>query len=391
MRSALILLACLTLTACLGLDKEDEFVAADEDYTRLSPALGGAAGNATGALTAACENEPDFGAVLQKNREEVMEHALCLCGNFKEVGNGLDTRSSSYLLGEDSSGAHVGINGGVDHVGNLNVRGSLNVARGLQGVGNLTVDQDLILGGSADITGNWNIGRDTWILGTLDAVGNVIIERDFYLGGALYIVGTADYEVGHRGFTYAGPPCPCGASQLIDVQAEVAAHRTANDNARLPSGVGNAELILEPGVYYFGSSSELVGNGRIVTRGHVELYVEGDIEAVGNLGLEPEPGSEVELWVSGKIDTVGNLNLGTSDARPRAFRLFMGGSGVSIVGNADFVGAIYAPQVDIDFVGNLTVHGSLFARSIKGTGNITIEHDTDLSTPQACADRMYPL
>src|SRR5690606_9623300 len=104
------------------------------------------------------------------------------------------------------------------------------------------------------------------------------------------------------------------------------------------------------------------GNRAIRVKGHARVFVDGDIETVGNFDLEVDEGAELELWVAGTIETVGNIRVAAgSGDRPRAFKLFMGGRGSTLVnvGSASFVGAIYAPEVDIEYVGNLDVVGSL--------------------------------
>ncbi|MEL6181925.1 MAG: hypothetical protein AAFS10_23390, partial [Myxococcota bacterium] len=195
-----------------------------------------------------------------------------------------------------------------------------------------------------------------------------------------------------RGFRYRGTPCSCGSNQIIDVAAEVAARRTSNDNLSLPNTIGTVDMTLTSGEYFIQDPGTLVGSAQLTIQGRVALFVEGDLESVGNLNIQLAENAELEMWVSGLISSVGNLNVSVANAdRPRAFKLYMGGSGAALVnvGNANLVGAIYAPEVDIEYVGNLTVHGALFARNLKGTGNLVLVHDTDLPAPDACADALY--
>ena len=57
-------------------------------------------------------------------------------------------------------------------------------------------------------------------------------------------------------------------------------------------------------------------------------------------------------------------------------RLFIGGDGSSIdvVGEKDFVGALYAPTSDVKLVGDMNIRGALFAKSLSGTGQLLIDH-----------------
>ncbi|MDX9721847.1 MAG: hypothetical protein RBU37_13940 [Myxococcota bacterium] len=380
------LLVASLVVGCHGLENWDsQFDYVDENFTRPSPTT-----VVQSALQQAC-SQP---TVLLQSERDAFGHALCLCGNISNVGDGLMTSSKSYLLGSDQGKGHVGINGRVEVVGDFVVGGVLEAGQGLSGVGDLRVSDSLLSGSDVSMTGDWEVGGDAWIDGDLDAVGSFRIGRGLYLSGDFSAVGQVSYQTGHLGFTYGGPPCPCNPSQLVDVAAEVAAHASDNDNARLPTGIGEQALILDAGSYYFSQGSEVVGASSITIRDHVKMYVQGDLESVGSLDLIVEPNAELELWVAGKLSTVGNLNFAdASDGRPRAFRLFMGGSGASVVnvGNASFVGAIYAPEVDIEYVGSLRVEGSLFARSIDGTGTLEIVYDTDLATSQDCADEGYKL
>lgn len=393
--AAISSLTALATPACLALDDgELGFDPVDEDYTRPEPALSlrGA------ALERRCEESDEPPVIetptpLLQAKTTAFGHALCLCGDLAEVGQGLVTRSRSTLAGADPGRGHVGVNGRVSVVGDFAIEGTLDVARGLQGVGDVTVAGDFVTGADVSLTGTWRVGRDAWISGDLESVGNLTIGHDLYLGGRLAAVGDVSFAQGHRGFAYTSPPCGCSAGALIDVAAEVAARREVNDNGTLPGGVGASDLVFDSGEFYFSSAEPLVGARSITVRGRTAIYLDGDLETVGDLDISVEPTAELELWIAGKVSTVGNLRFAATEDRPRAFKLFMGGTGASImnVGSASFVGAIYAPSVDIEFVGDLEVHGSLFARSIEGTGRLTIVHDTDLTTPQECADREYKL
>lgn len=378
----LILLAALGFSACLGngFGLVGGFDAETTDFDRPSPQT-----STEGALTRSCEAD-DAQAV-----NVPLEHALCLCGDLQDVGQGLVTRSHSTAYGADGGQAHVGINGGVEVVGNFDVGGTMNVAGGVEGVGHLRVGHDLLSGDNVEVTGSWTVGRDAWIDGDLKGVGNLEVERDLYLTGDLSAVGKVKYNSGHRGFRYLSAPCGCGAEQIIDVAAEIAARRDRNDNTKIPGGTGAARIVLEDGEFYYADASPLIGARSIEIRGRVDLFVDGDIETVGNLKIELSQGAELRLWVSGKIKTVGNLKFTAGDERPRAFQLYMGGRGAAVmnVGNSEFVGSIYAPEVDIEYVGSLKVRGSLFANNLRGTGNLTIDYDTDIVAPDACADEHY--
>lgn len=387
LRPALLLLllpALLASLACLGdggggLLSTIDF--ADEDFSRPNPRP-----SLEGALTQQCDAEP---TPQHYQTAQALERALCLCGDFDNVGTGLTTRSFSRVHGNDTGLAHVGINGSLNAVGNLTVEGDLDVARGLDGVGDITVARDLITGGSVDIVGDWGVGRDAWIEGDLDVVGNLLIGNDLYLAGGFDAVGDVTYNTARRGFTYGGAPCGCASNQLLNVTAEVRARKDAATTAALPSGVGSSDVVLRSGEYYVANPRDLVGSGSITIDGKVGLFVDGDLDTVGSLNIELAPGGELDLWVAGSIKTVGNLQFADErDLHARAFRLFVGGPSSAIiqVGDATFYGSIYAPEADIEYVGDLTVYGSLFADNLEGTGSLAIYYDTDVAAPDPCAE-----
>ncbi len=378
----LLLPALLGSLACLGggggLEANLDFV--DEDFSRPSPRP-----RLEGALAQRCEAEP---TPQHYQKAQALDYALCLCGDFDNVGSGLTTRSFSRVHGLDGGLAHVGINGGLDVVGQLTVEGDLNVARGLDGVGDLTVARDLITGGGVDIVGDWGVGGDAWIEGNLDVVGTLSIREDLYLSGGFSAVGDVTYDEARRGFAYAGAPCGCGSAQILDVAAEVASRR-GSASAALPSGLGRQDVTLSAGEYFIADPGDLVGSGQITIQGRVGLFVDGDIETVGSLNIMLAPGAELDLWVAGRVETVGNLRFADPrDVHARAFRLFVGGPGSAIVnvGGAELYGSIYAPEADIEYVGDLTVYGAIFANNLQGTGSLTVYYDTDVAAPDPCAE-----
>ena len=217
--SFLFTFCVLSCAACEGLDGlggMSSFDPVDEDYARQSPAL-----SVAGPVIDACEERQEDVRLQLQPEEEVFSHALCLCGDLKNVGSGLTTRSTSALRGEAGGMGHVGVNGSLDLVGDFDVDGDLDVANGIDGVGSLNVGERLIIGTGVDLTGHWEVGGEAWIDGDLDVVGTMNIGGDLYLTGAYDVVGTVTYDQGRQGFTYRGQPCACDAQDLLDVSGTV--------------------------------------------------------------------------------------------------------------------------------------------------------------------------
>ncbi|MCA9666410.1 MAG: hypothetical protein KC503_12505, partial [Myxococcales bacterium] len=169
----------------------------------------------------------------------------------------------------------------------------------------------------------------------------------------------------------------CGSDGL-DVAAEVAAARASNDNASAglaarPELFAKPRLVLNSGRYYFASAAGL-GNAHILANGAVRIYVDGDMQFVGNERFQMTEGSTVDVYVAGNVASVGNVEVGQR-YHPAAFRLYVGGRDTVTIrhlGNKRFRGAIYAPRANIEVAGNVTFEGALFANTISNAGNLIL-------------------
>lgn len=341
------------------------------------------------------DDSDDFDDICDEppqTEDRVFGHALCLCGELADVGQGLRTRSFSRTFGDQPGHGHVGINGKMDVIGYARVGGDLDVGDRVGGIGKITAEGDFQSGGELGGIGSYAIFGDARVNGNVGGAGYVKILGDLYTNGAVQTLGYVDYGALGGSFNYAAgyTPCGCQDRDIIDVAGEVAAARSRNDNGLLPNGgIGAREVVLREGDYYFETADALIGAGRIDVEGRVRLFVNGDIDTLGHLELNLAQYAELELWVSGSVKTVGNIRFAREeDARARAFKLYIGGPEAALlqVGNAKFYGAIYAPRADIGFVGNLQIFGAVFANNIRGAGNLDIFYDTDLTVPDDCID-----
>lgn len=319
------------------------------------------------------------------------ERALCLCGELADVGQGLRTRSYSRTFGRHEGHGHVGVNGKVDVIGYARVEGNLDVGRSVQGIGKLTTDGDLRSGGDFGGLGSYVVFGDARVNGDLQGIGQIKVEGDLFLNGRQGNLGSMEAGSVRGSYEHpSAPPCECRGAGVIDVAAEVARRRTQNNNSALPTGgLGFQEVTLRAGEYYFDSVDALVGAAKLRIEGRVAIFLDDDLDAVGHLGVELAPQAELALWVRGSVRSIGNLRFARQeDVRARAFKLYVGGAEAAIVnvGNARFFGGVYAPQADIGFVGNLQVHGAVFARNLRGAGNLEIFYDTDIVVPNDCID-----
>lgn len=105
---------------------------------------------------------------------------------------------------------------------------------------------------------------------------------------------------------------------------------------------------------YTVSSLSITGNGQLVCTGKVTLYVTGAVSVAGN-------------------------GVGTADHLPTNFYLHVQGNhAVSLAGNGNFYGAVYAPESAVSISGNGAYFGAVVGNTISNTGNGGIHYDKAL-------------
>jgi len=314
----------------------------------------------------------------------VFDHALCSCTDTNIVGY-LRTRSFDSGMGamDTAAGAPVGVNGNYLTGGYAEVGGTFVVA-GTGGVdfgGYLEVGGDAMFGGNLRAIGVIDIGRDLWVGGDVTHLGTLDVARDFYRGGSVLTFPDIGGSTISGSFT-VDPPCACGATELVDIDAIVAAGMAENDNADVgldPRSLENVvglgvDITLPCGRYYITSIGGL-GSIDLHVPGRTALFVDGDVDALGVFDIDLGPEGELDMFVRGDLLSVGAGSYGDR-SRPAATRIYVGGSGdVTIVGAAGFVGNVYAPNARITAVGATTVYGSLFGRQIDMPGYLQVSYD----------------
>ena len=295
--------------------------------------------------------------------KEVFGAALCLCGDYRAVGEGAWVQ-----------GGPAGINGLMDVVGNHDFSGDVVAYGGVSGVGNLTVGGNLSTAGRVEGVGEVRVTGDLCAGSGVSSVGHLEVKGTLRTPEAEQWVGTA--TVGAKGAyqPLAGPPCGCGAEQQLDVGAAVAAAKLKNDNAAiglsLEESVGERALTLGSGSYFF-DGIQAVGLHTLTVDGAVALYVAGPLETVGQTQFKLTEGSTLDLYVDGDVDMVGDSSFGAAGAG--AVKLYVAGERkVSLVGAQKVIGSVYAPAADLELVGQTTFEGALFARNVLGVGKLQV-------------------
>lgn len=313
----------------------------------------------------------------------LFDYALCLCDSYHDVGKGLIATSSSVLV------ANVGVNKTAHTVGNHEVSGSMIAYLGMSGVGDITTGKDLVSTQDVNGVGDLSVGGDAIVGGDLRSVGGITVAGNLRVQGDTQVVGQK--KVGGLGsyVAPAGPPCGCDGSTFFDVAKAVDLAKTNNDNGSLPTGtlenVGDQTVELAKGRYFI-SGARVVGDTVFHVTDDAALYVDGDLNSVGDAQFQLAANASLDLYVKGSVRTVGNV----TTAGGKSFRLFVGGSNPIIagVGDQQWTGSIYAPRAEIRWVGNTHVNGAIFGNTLQSVGKLKIDYakPNGAQVPDVCVE-----
>ena len=153
-----------------------------------------------------------------------------------------------------------------------------------------------------------------------------------------------------------------------------------------PSGnIGgtNYNAILGSGNYYLNS----MGNStyRVIVTGEAKLWVLGNINYTGNDILIIAPGGSLKLYMSGSSAKIGGNGIVNQTGNAANF-IYYGTSGNTTLefnGNANFTGAIYAPNADFTLGGGgsdtYDFVGASVSKNIKMNGHFRFHYDENLA------------
>lgn len=307
----------------------------------------------------------------------VFQAAVCVCENLDHVGD---------LVVEPGPGGvgAVGVNGVTALAGRAQVAGDFIAWGGFSAVGG-AIGDSLVTPAGASVSGQLTITNNATIGGDLSCTGALDIGGDLALGGAEHVIGAL--TVGDRvPYTApSAPPCDCDPATFFDVVAAVAAAKQITGDHTSWDHVGASELHLAGG-NYFVTSANVTGLSKIYVDGSASVYVEGSLASVGVEQWEIAPGATLDLFVSGSVTSVGQLRIGAA-ADPTAFRLYIGGDddvAVGAIGQTEIAGSIYAPRATLAYVGGARITGSIFAKSLVGSGALNVVYGESGTAPTAC-------
>ncbi len=183
-------------------------------------------------------------------------------------------------------------------------------------------------------------------------------------------------------------PLPCDCVHILDIKSIVTAFAGANANTDAlvkltPSSLApfpSAPITLPCGRYYFTG----VGGGpvNLTIDGRVAMFVDGDFDGRDGLILSLNPGAELDLFVSGSL-LLSDATLGSSSA-PARVRVYIGGSDLTLAGNATLGANLYAPNANVALSSNFEMRGSLFVGSLQLSGAFTIQYDESILATAGC-------
>jgi hypothetical protein len=311
-------------------------------------------------------------------------NALCTCENASVAGY-LKTRSfDSTKSTTPDLGGSVGINQTyLNSAGFTDVGGSLSIAgsESLSLAGYVKTGGDFRTQGSATVAGYTNVGRNMWLGNGLTDLGPVTVTGDLHGAGAIVAIPLLVSGKSYQESVAVPPPCPSGASDILNVAALVADAKVHNDNAKngiTPTMfnvlVGNIETTLPCGKFYI---EQIAGIGNVIfnVTGRVALFVDGSIANTGNLEFRLSPTAEIDIFVRDNLMLTGRATFGQKD-RPAASRVYVGGEGdVTLTGDGEFVGNVYAPRSRVLAIGYANVLGSVFARNFVSPGYASFTFD----------------
>ena len=316
--------------------------------------------------------------------------ALCTCEGYATstplVTDSFDGRTGPYVPSGAGTMGAVGTDGSLSASAKLTIGGALAVS-GTGGASfqvDSTIARDLDVGGPLGTNVAISAGRDAHVAGnislsSLSVTGTLTVPSSATLGGTI----TAGATV--RAPVTVAPPCGCGPSDLVDIAAFVAGHKTDNTNeaiglspARLTDYTSDVTVDLPCGIYYVGP---VRGMGALHLRitGRVALLVDGDFSLTSPLDIElATGGAELDLMIAGLISSNNRITVG-DPAPPSRTRLYAGGPGtIPLSGDSQIAANVYAPRAAVALSAPATIFGSLFVRRLDQAAAVTIHYDEDV-------------
>jgi len=149
-----------------------------------------------------------------------------------------------------------------------------------------------------------------------------------------------------------------------------------------PGSIGSSGTSTNPEVYHITSFS-MASSDQLNIVGPTVIIVDGDFSISGGAGINIiGVGSSLEMYAAGDVKIGGNGFL-NDQLNPESFQLWGTAPSpttqkISILGNGDTAGVIYAPNADLVIAGNGGMSGSAVAKKINIMGEVDFHYDINL-------------
>lgn len=226
---------------------------------------------------------------------------------------------------------------------------------------------------ASTLLSNGDVGTNKIGAGSISLSGNAKIYGDAMVGSG----GNPNTDI-----TTSGNAAVLGNKSAADSPKDMTP--MADPGGGTPetlSIAANNSKTISSGTYRL-PNINISGNADGYINGNVTLYIDGNISISGNGKLTILSGGSLKIYVSGTASISGNgiANL-NSNPKPKDFILYGTSSctSISISGNGNLYGAIYAPKATASITGNGNIYGSIIGKTISIPGNGNVLYDEDLN------------
>ena len=156
----------------------------------------------------------------------------------------------------------------------------------------------------------------------------------------------------------------------LNVANLVANNRPSGSPTGISLSGNKTETLAAPGPFYL-SGVSLSGNSvlKVSGTGNAEMFIDGDLSVSGQASFIVSNGVKLAIYITGNISIAGGgiVNQGPPTDLVIYASATKGGQ-VTISGNSDFSGALYAPFSNISVAENSAIMGGVRGMTVTGSG-----------------------
>ncbi|MBB5335729.1 pilus assembly protein TadG-related protein [Pectinatus brassicae] len=218
----------------------------------------------------------------------------------------------------------------------------------------------LTISGNTHVTGNAHSNQNLEISGNASLLGNAEAVGNITLGGSSSVTSVT----AHGNILISGSSTVSSSTQNSSNVTNIPMPDFANEIQTNAEAVGQS-YTKDPKW----KNSTLSG----------AIYVNDDVKISSNNTIS----STGQLLVNGTITISGNLTAAdnTNQQQLAIYSLSNANDAITISGNTTIDGIIYAPKGNVKITGNVTVNGSIVAKTISISGHLTVNGTNPISVP----------